>query len=71
MYWITITGGEPFMRNDFNEVIKAIYDESKPKLITIATNGMATQRIVSWTKEILSHCKKPQSCYKYFFGWDW
>jgi len=57
LYWITITGGEPFMRNDLDEVIKAIYDESKPKLITIATNGMATQRIVSWTKEILGYCK--------------
>jgi len=58
LYWLTITGGETFLRNDLNEIIKTIYDRSKPKVITIATNGMTTKKIILWTQDILDYCKQ-------------
>lgn len=57
VYWITITGGEPFLREDLSKIIKIIYDKSKPGIVTIATNGMVTNSIVSQTKEILDYCQ--------------
>jgi MoaA/NifB/PqqE/SkfB family radical SAM enzyme len=57
-YWITITGGEPFLRNDLVEVVKTIYDNTYPKIMTIATNGTIPERIVSWTSQILESCRR-------------
>lgn len=56
-YWITITGGEPFLKKNLVQIIQIIYKKTKPEFITIATNGILTKRIVSWTKEILNSCK--------------
>ena len=37
--WFTITGGEPFLREDFIDIIKIICDYNIPLTINIATNG--------------------------------
>jgi len=57
IYWITITGGEPFLREDLVQIIQIIYKKTKPEFITIGTNGILTERIVSQTREILNKCK--------------
>jgi MoaA/NifB/PqqE/SkfB family radical SAM enzyme len=57
-YWITITGGEPFLRKDLVDVIKVIYEKTSPKLMTIATNGTIPESIISWTSRILESCNK-------------
>jgi len=56
IYYIVITGGEPFLRNNLAELIKIIFDKTKPKIMTIATNGITTNKIVSCTKKILNFC---------------
>ena len=58
IYWVTITGGEPFLRSDLPEIIKIIYKRTKPKVISLATNGILTKKIVSDTKKILNSCPK-------------
>lgn len=50
---INITGGEPFLRQDFVDILDVIYATCKPKKISIPTNGFLTEKIVSDVKEIM------------------
>ncbi len=43
--WVTITGGEPFIRNDIYDIISAIAVNIRPDAITIATNGSLTGKV--------------------------
>ncbi len=45
-FYITFTGGEPFLRKDLDELVIAAYQECRPAVITIPTNGMLTDRIL-------------------------
>jgi MoaA/NifB/PqqE/SkfB family radical SAM enzyme len=56
IFWLTITGGEPFIRRDLFDIIKTINSETKPNYITIATNGMLTKKIINDVKKILRFC---------------
>ncbi|MFB6146028.1 MAG: radical SAM/SPASM domain-containing protein [Candidatus Nanohaloarchaea archaeon] len=40
LFWATISGGEPFMREDIAEVLEVIVNRTQPSFVTIATNGM-------------------------------
>ena len=57
-YWITFSGGEPFIRKDIVEVVTTIYNVSKPKIINIPSNGILSTKIVEDVKKIATHCKK-------------
>jgi len=56
--WITITGGEPFLRDDLPDIVKIVYEKTKPRYITIATNATVPKRIVENTKRILETCQE-------------
>lgn len=45
MFFINITGGEPFVRHDLPEIVKVL--RKKSKRIVISTNGFFTERIIS------------------------
>jgi len=57
LYWITISGGEPFLgcfiEKDLVEIIKVINEYNKPKIINIPTNGILWKIIPRKVKEIL------------------
>ena len=59
-YWITISGGEPFLRKDLVELCRIIYKYSKPKIINIPTNGILTGKIVEDVIAIVKDCPKTQ-----------
>ena len=42
---IRFTGGEPFLKNDFTEIVYQIWKNAGPKLFYITTNGTFTDRI--------------------------
>ncbi len=44
--WIEITGGEPFLRSDIVEIIKAFNDSNKLYLLTIPTNSLTNVDLV-------------------------
>jgi MoaA/NifB/PqqE/SkfB family radical SAM enzyme len=44
--WITVTGGEPFMRPDIADLLRAMLRSARPSFLTVATNGFFTRRIV-------------------------
>ncbi|MGC8478582.1 MAG: radical SAM/SPASM domain-containing protein [Candidatus Micrarchaeia archaeon] len=53
--WIEITGGEPFLRSDIVEIIKAFKENSKDLyVVTIPTNSLTNQEVIAKrVKEIL------------------
>jgi MoaA/NifB/PqqE/SkfB family radical SAM enzyme len=57
VFWVTISGGEPFLRKDLEEVVCALYDICSPSIINIPTNGLLPDRITQITREIAAHCK--------------
>ncbi|MCB5228581.1 MAG: radical SAM protein [Candidatus Cloacimonetes bacterium] len=59
-YWITFSGGEPFLREDLDEVVTSIYQISRPRIINIPTNGILTKTIVEKTAAIAKACPKAQ-----------
>lgn len=57
--WVTITGGESFLRRDLVQIIELINRKLiKVQEILIATNGFMTNIIISQTKNILDILKK-------------
>ncbi|MEM3593090.1 MAG: 4Fe-4S cluster-binding domain-containing protein, partial [Candidatus Jordarchaeaceae archaeon] len=53
-FWITLTGGEPFLRKDLTELVEIIDDYCRPKIINIPTNGILWRIIPRSVEEILN-----------------
>lgn len=45
-YWVTISGGEPFLRTDLIMVVTDLVNICRPKVVTVPTNGLLTEKIV-------------------------
>lgn len=45
LHVVRLTGGEPFLREDFPELADAILQESRPKVLHVTTNGSFPDRI--------------------------
>jgi len=59
-YWITFSGGAPFLRNDIVDVVSAIYQVSRPRIINIPTNGLLVNTIVEKVTAIAKACPRAQ-----------
>jgi len=55
---ITVSGGEPFLRNDLPEILEYVSKNNDVQMITIPTNGILTDVIVKQTTKILNRIKK-------------
>jgi len=51
--WVTITGGEPFIRRDLSEISDALVRYVAPDAVTVATNAFFTDRIVSFARSAI------------------
>jgi MoaA/NifB/PqqE/SkfB family radical SAM enzyme len=51
--WLTLIGGEPFLRNDIVDIVQSFCSTNKLYVINIPTNGLRTDFIVEKTKEML------------------
>ena len=49
MYFTNITGGEPFIREDLEDIVRELYKKSDR--VVISTNGFFTDRIVDLCKK--------------------
>ena len=56
LYHITLTGGETFLREDIDEIVKLFYCYSNTRSITITTNGTYPERVGKTVKEIAKSC---------------
>jgi len=52
-YYMTFTGGEPFLRRDLVAIIQAAWEECRPTILTIPTNGILYKIIPQRVREIL------------------
>ncbi len=53
---LNISGGEPFIRPDFAEVIKTYYRNTPVKEVTVPTNGTFTDKMEKDCTDILENC---------------
>lgn len=51
-FYLTFTGGEPFLRADLHEMVIASAELCRPGVITIPTNGLLTRRILDRVDQI-------------------
>jgi MoaA/NifB/PqqE/SkfB family radical SAM enzyme len=58
IFWLCITGGEPFLRKDLREIIRSAYINLHPGIISIPTNGILYERIPEEIDKILKECPK-------------
>lgn len=56
-YWLTISGGEPFLRKDIVDICQSAYTHIKPGIINIPTNGILSNIIPEKVEEIIETCK--------------
>jgi MoaA/NifB/PqqE/SkfB family radical SAM enzyme len=59
-YYLTFSGGEPFLRDDIVEIVRSAMDACQPAIVTIPTNGLLSGTIPGKVKEILEHSGKVQ-----------
>lgn len=50
---LTLSGGEPFLRDDLVEVVEAFVRRAGARQVSIPSNAILTERVVSFTSEIL------------------
>lgn len=59
-FYLTFTGGEPFLRADLAEIVGAAAELCRPGIITIPTNGLLTRRIVEATTQMCAAAPQTQ-----------
>jgi len=57
-YWVTLSGGEPFLRKDLVDICFLLYQNCHPKIINIPTNGIKTDFIYEQVEKIVEMCPK-------------
>ncbi len=59
-FYVTFTGGEPFLRRDLDEMVISAYRHCRPAVITIPTNGLLTGRVAEAVDRICRACPGSQ-----------
>jgi len=57
-FYMTFTGGEPFLRKDLDDLVISAYKHCQPEVITIPTNGMLTERTLTMVERMCQECPK-------------
>jgi MoaA/NifB/PqqE/SkfB family radical SAM enzyme len=58
--WVTISGGDQFVRKDLDEIVRLIRTEIEPTIINIPMNGVITERIHALLPKIAEHSRGSQ-----------
>lgn len=58
--WVTVSGGDQFIRSDLDEVVRLIRTEIEPTIINIPMNGVITERIFKLLPKIAFYSKGSQ-----------
>lgn len=56
LFWVTVAGGEPFLRKDMKDIVVSLYKKTNPRFLTIPTNAILTEKIIRDTKYIIKRC---------------
>jgi len=55
---LILTGGEPYLREDLNKIVKVFYDNNRVPIVTIPSNGWYTEKMEHQIKLIMQNCPK-------------
>ncbi|MDD5302703.1 MAG: radical SAM protein [Elusimicrobia bacterium] len=58
LIYLSVGGGEPFLRKDLAEIVKAFYDNSGLLFCNIVTNGYYTEQTAAVVRRILAECPR-------------
>lgn len=58
--YLTLSGGEPFLRKDIVEICQSAYKYCRPLVMTIPTNSLLPEVIVTKTAKIAQSCPQSQ-----------
>lgn len=47
---VRLTGGEPFLREDFGDVARAVFEASRPAVVHVTTNGSFPDRVADFVR---------------------
>jgi MoaA/NifB/PqqE/SkfB family radical SAM enzyme len=53
--WVTLSGGDQFVRDDFDEIVRLVVEQIRPRIVNIPMNGIITERIFSALPKIAHH----------------
>jgi MoaA/NifB/PqqE/SkfB family radical SAM enzyme len=53
--WVTLSGGDQFVRADLDEVVRLVVTQIEPKIVNIPMNGVITERIFNLLPKIAQH----------------
>jgi MoaA/NifB/PqqE/SkfB family radical SAM enzyme len=53
--WVTLSGGDQFVRADFDEIVRLVRTQIEPRIINIPMNGVITERIFRLLPKIAHH----------------
>ena len=68
LLWYSIAGGEPFIRKDLGEIISQIQQKSRPKILSLPTNGWYTKKTYQTVLEVMQ--KTNRGKFLVFFSID-
>ncbi len=57
LLWLSLTGGEPFLRKDVAQIAGIFYRNNKFNILNLCTNGTLGEQIIQSTAEICKVCK--------------
>src|SRR5271157_4643067 len=60
VFWVTLSGGEPFMRKDLGELAQTFYRHCRPEIINIPTNCLLGDYVAKKSEEIARACPGSQ-----------
>lgn len=52
--WVAFGGGEPFLRSDLADVADVFFRWNRPRVLTVVTNGINSERIEEVTRQIIA-----------------
>jgi MoaA/NifB/PqqE/SkfB family radical SAM enzyme len=53
--WVTLSGGDQFVRSDFDEIVRLVRTQIEPSIVNIPMNGVITERIFQLLPKIAHH----------------
>jgi MoaA/NifB/PqqE/SkfB family radical SAM enzyme len=58
--WVTLSGGDQFVRADFDEIVRLVCTQIEPRIVNIPMNGIITERIFALLPRIAHHTAAAQ-----------
>ncbi len=58
--WVTLSGGDQFVRSDLDEIVRLVKTQIDPKIVNIPMNGIITERIHTLLPRIAAHTRGSQ-----------